>query len=63
LKKYQDFETNPANETLTDIAEKFQRINTSFFFIVFKGEIVGVVRVLREKQRGRIAPIAILPKF
>lgn len=63
LDKYQDFETNPANEKLESIINKFNTKNNTFYFIIYKQETVGMVRVIADNQTARIAPICVLPNF
>ncbi|MBS7576479.1 MULTISPECIES: GNAT family N-acetyltransferase [unclassified Enterococcus] len=63
LDKYQDFETNPANEKLESIINKFNMEDNKFYFIIYKNETVGMVRVIVGKHAARIAPICILPDF
>ena len=62
LEKYQDHESNPANETLEALCEKYRRPNTTFFFIWRNDQAVGSARVLIEGHLGRIAPIALAPE-
>ena len=43
--KYQDDDTSPAKESLKRVTEKIIEENSDFYFIVFRGEKVGGVRV------------------
>lgn len=65
LEKYQDFETNPASESLERVLWKLNQPNTYFYFIQLDGQNVGAVRVVdsKDETRKRISPIFVLPKF
>jgi GNAT superfamily N-acetyltransferase len=63
LDKYQDFNTNPANEKLESILDKFNAAQTKFYFIIYENDVAGVIRVITEAQTARIAPICVLPNF
>lgn len=65
LDRYQDAETNPANESLERLMEKFGQPQTTYYFICSGEEEVGALRVAdaRDAQyRKRISPIFILPQ-
>ena len=68
-KKYQDDETSPAKESLERVTEKITEVNSDFYFIVFKGEQIGGVRVrwyqgnTVYKHVNWISPIFIIPKY
>ncbi len=65
LERYQDFETNPANETKEKIKTKLLQEYTFFYYIYKDKDIVGAVRVIDKKDgsRKRIAPMFIMEKF
>ena len=65
LEKYQDFETNPANEGLDRILERCQQDITTYYFIVLDGVRIGAIRLVywTDKRRARISPIFILPRY
>lgn len=65
LKKYQDFDTSPANESVERIKEKLLQDYTYFYYIYANQHLVGDVRVVDKKDdsRKRVAPIFILPEF
>lgn len=69
LKKYQDFDTSPANEPLDKTKYKLSQKYTFFYIIKFKGENVGAIRVVDENlvdkncNNKRISPLFVLPKF
>nr|WP_241635287.1 GNAT family N-acetyltransferase [Fusobacterium gastrosuis] len=65
LDKYQDFETNPANETQEKIKSKLLQKYTFFYYICKGNDIVGAIRVIDKKNgnRKRVSPVFILEKF
>jgi len=65
LEKYQDFETNPGNETIDRIIERISQDFTDFYIIKSGENSVGAIRVVRlsNGDRCRISPIFILPQF
>ena len=65
LDKYQDFETNPANETKEKIKTKLLQEHTFFYYIYEGNNIVGAIRVIdrRDGSRKRVAPVFIMEKF
>ena len=65
LDKYQDLETNPANETKEKIKTKLLQKQTFFYYIYEGNDIVGAIRVIDKKDgsRKRVAPVFILEKF
>lgn len=66
LDRYQDFDTNPGNESLDKVIARLQHPFTYFYFIRFNGKRVGAIRVVDSKEsdkRKRIAPIFVLPEF
>lgn len=63
LNKYHDDELNPAKETLASIEKKFNTNNNLYYFIIKQNKTIGVVRIIFEKNEGRIAPVCILPEF
>lgn len=64
LQKYQDYDTSPAAESFEKVMARFQQPWTTYYFIVNKDEVVGVVRVVDKKDgsRKRISPIWIMPE-
>ena len=66
--KYQD-DTSPVKESLKRVTEKIIEENSDFYFIVFRGEKVGGVRVRWHQGKkvyenvNWISPIFIIPKF
>ena len=65
LKKYQDYDTNPAAENIDGILTRFEQPWTSYYFIVSSGIRVGVIRVVHKEDgsRKRISPIWIMPEY
>lgn len=66
LEKYQDFETNPGNETLEKVLWRLEQKSTYFYLIQVDTETVGAIRIIDNKDnaiRKRISPIFILPKY
>lgn len=67
--KYQDDDTSPAKESLKRVTEKIIEENSDFYFIVFRGEKVGGVRVRWHQGKkvyenvNWISPIFIIPEF
>lgn len=65
LDKYQDFETNPASETISNVEMRLKQNFTFFYFIFIDNKKVGAIRVVDYKERGRnkrISPIFVLPE-
>ena len=64
LEKYQDYETNPANERVEQILNRFQQPRTTYYFITLDGARIGAVRAvcIEETKRARISPMFIVPK-
>ena len=65
LEKYQDHDTNPANESLERILWKIQNPNSFYYFIKASEETVGCIRVADKGSgtRKRISPLYILPAY
>ena len=66
LEKYQNFDTNPGNESVEKVGARLQQDFTFFYFICIGQQKVGAVRVVDQKESGknkRISPIFILPEF
>ena len=63
LKKYEDFETNPANEPLEKVVSRINQSFTDYYIIKSDDENVGGVRIIKKDNNlYRISPIFILPK-
>lgn len=64
LKKYRDYDTNPACESLETIQNKFKQPFTKYYFIMNDFEKIGAVRILEtDSITRRISPLFILPEF
>lgn len=65
LDKYQDYDTNPASESIDKIINRLKQEETYYYFICTDDVKVGAVRVIDFKSDGnkRISPIFILPKY
>ena len=62
LDKYQDFDTNPAAETIERIKQRFQ-LQINHYFIELNGESIGYVRVNRlGDDVCRLSSLLILPE-
>ena len=66
LDKYQDFETNPASETISNVEMRLKQNFTFFYFIFIDNKKVGAIRVVDYKEKNknkRISPLFILPEY
>lgn len=66
LERYQDFDTNPANDTLEKMEARLRQAGSDFYFICDGPQKVGGLRVVdrREARRPkRLSPIFVLPEF
>ena len=66
LEKYQDFDTNPGNESVEKVGARLQQDFTFFYYICIGQQKVGAVRVVDQKEsrkNQRTTPIFILPEF
>lgn len=65
LKKYQDYDTNPAAETCDRISQRFEQPYTYYYFIMANNKKVGFIRIVDKKDGGkkRVSPIGILPEY
>lgn len=66
LEKYQDFDTNPANESVEKVEARLKQDFTYYYFICADSRKAGVVRVIDKKEdrtNKRISPIFVLPEF
>ena len=63
LEKYQDYDTNPANESLERIITRFNQPFTHYYLIKHFEVTVGGIRVVKMSNKTyRISPIFILPE-
>lgn len=64
LRKYEDFETNPANETVERIVERLQQPFTEYYLIVLSSLSVGAIRIVKKPNKiYRVSPIFLLPEY
>ena len=65
LERYQDHDTNPANEGVERILWKIRNPGSFYYFIKVGQNIVGAIRVVDEGNgtRKRISPLDILPEY
>lgn len=65
LSAYQDFETNPACETIERISEKLRQPFTYYYLIKLDDRNVGGIRVVDQGdgKRKRISPLFVLPEY
>jgi len=64
LQKYQDYDTNPAAESLEHIQHRMAQNFTDYYFIHLNDQKIGVIRVVAaENDVFKISPIFILPEF
>lgn len=63
LAKYQDYDTNPGNESAEKIRLKIQQPFTCFYLIEQGEEVVGAIRIvdMKDGSRKRISPLFIMP--
>ena len=66
LEKYQDYDTNPGNESLEKVEARLKQDFTFYYFICIGQQKVGAIRIVDGKKAGenkRISPLIILPEF
>ncbi|CAI6036013.1 hypothetical protein PAECIP112173_00822 [Paenibacillus sp. JJ-100] len=64
LKKYQDFETSPANQTVAQVTARLSQSFTDYYIIKCSEMSVGAIRIVKKENKiYRISPIFILPEF
>lgn len=65
LRKYGDYDTSPANETIDKVKSRFEDPNTYHYFIKVKDQNVGVLRVVDPKtgEKKQLAQIFIMPEY
>ena len=62
LEKYQDFDTNPAAETVDRIIQRFEQSFTDYYLIMDSERAVGMMRVCDFGVICRLSPICVLPE-
>ena len=66
LNKYQDFDTNPANEPLEKVVMRLRQPYTYFYFVALDGKKIGAIRVVDKKTDSEvkhISPLFIMPAY
>ena len=65
LDKYQDYDTNPANESIERMEAKLCQPYTYFYYIVDDDKIVGAIRIvdMKDGSRKRISPLFVMKDF
>ena len=66
LEKYQDYDTNPGNESVEKVEARLKQDFTFYYFICIGQQKAGAIRIVDQKENGknkRISPIFILPEF
>jgi len=65
LEKYQDFDTNPANEDIERMTSRITHENGGFYQILCDDTPIGAIRVLWKERTTRfsIGPMFILPEY
>lgn len=65
LEKYQDMDTNPANEAIERVIERLEQPFTYFYLLQEDRTIVGAIRVIDKKEQNEskwVSPLFILPE-
>ena len=64
LRKYRDYETNPANEDVERVINRLKQPHTTYYFIMLDGVGIGAIRIIYddEVRRARISPMFIIPE-
>ena len=63
LQKYQDYDTNPANEPLERIITRLNQSFTDYYLIKYFDDTVGGIRIVKLGNKSyRVSPIFILPE-
>lgn len=66
LEKYQDFDTNPRNESVEKVEARLKQDFTFYYFICIGQQKVGAIRIVDKKEAGknkRISPVFVLQEF
>ena len=64
LRKYRDYETNPANEDVERVIDRLKQLHTTYYFIMLDGVRIGAIRIIYddEVRQARISPMFIVPE-
>lgn len=63
LEKYQDYDVNPANETIERVMERILNRNGGFYKIILDQQIVGAICISHRDGYEWISPMFILPEY
>ena len=66
LEKYQDIDTNPANESYETLLEKYHQPQSTYYFLMYGGEEVGAIRIVdfqNDEKKKRISPIFVMQQY
>lgn len=63
LQKYQDNETNPANETLQTTSNRFDNPQRDMYFICVNNHYIGMIIIDSNQEICRLIRIGILPEY
>ena len=65
MDKYQDYETNPANESIGKVVTRLEQKETYYYFVCLDNVKVGAIRVVdfQTDVKKRISPLFILPEY
>ncbi len=64
LKKYNDVDTNPANEKIESIIKRLEEEKTDYYLVYNEEDVIGTVRVVKlGEETYKISPMCILPKY
>lgn len=63
--KYQDHATSPARDTLENLNRKFDRPDSTYWFIVDGPAVLGVIRLVQLEggRRCRVSPLFVRPEY
>lgn len=64
LQKYQDFDTNPANEPINKVIARLMQPFTDYYLVKKDELVIGGIRIVKlENKRYRVSPIFVLPEY
>lgn len=64
LDKYQDHDTNPANESVERLIQRINNPKGRFSKILADGVLAGAINIVEKEKRGYwVSPLFILPEF
>ena len=64
LEKYQDYDTNPANESVERVITRLNQSFTDYYLIKYFEYIAGAIRIVKLGNNSyRVSPIFILPEY